>query len=120
RLEEPVAGVDGRPAGRVALDQEELGRLGVLDLAVGQLARQRGALERRLPPRQLPRLPRCLAGARGVDRLRDDLLRVLGVLLEELRQLLVDDLLDEALHPRVAELRLRLALELRLAELDRD
>ena len=60
------------------------------------------------------------AGPRGRDGLRDDLLRLGGVLLEELGELLVDDRLDEALDRRVAELRLRLALELRVAELDRD
>ena len=40
--------------------------------------------------------------------------RVGRVLLEELRELLVDRLLDEAAHPRVPELRLRLPLELRV------
>ena len=54
------------------------------------------------------------------DRLLDDLARVGRVLLEELGELRVDGLLDEAAHPRVAELRLRLALELRVAQLDRD
>ena len=93
---------------------------GILDRAVGELARQRHALERALAPRQLARLAGRLAGARGRDRLRDDLPRVLRVLLEELGELLVDDLLDEALDRRVAELRLRLALELRVAQLDRD
>ena len=39
RLERPVAGVDGRAAGRGALDEEELRRLGIVDLAVGELAR---------------------------------------------------------------------------------
>ena len=88
RLEEPVARVDGRAAGRVALDEEELGGLGVADLAVGELARQRRALERALAAGQLARLARGLARARGVDRLLDDLLRVLRVLLEELGELL--------------------------------
>ena len=43
-----------------------------------------------------------------------------GVLLEELGELLVDGLLDEPADPRVPELRLRLALELRVAQLDGD
>src|SRR5439155_9767701 len=72
-----------------------------------------------LAPGQVARLARSLSRARGRDRLLDDLLRVLRVLFEELRELRVHSRLDEALHPRVAELRLRLALELRHLELDR-
>ena len=109
----------GGAAGRVALDDEELGQLRVADLAVGELLRHLAA-EGALAPRQVARLARCLAGVRGRDRLLDDLLRLGRVLLEELGELRVDGLLDEALDPRVAELRLRLALELRLAELDGD
>ena len=56
----------------------------------------------------------------GRDRLRDDLPRLGGILLEELGELLVDRLLDEARDPRVPELRLRLPLELRVAQLDGD
>ena len=77
-----------RAAGGVALDEEELGRLRVVDRAVGELAGQRRALERRLAARQLARLARRLARARRGDRLRDDLLRVGRVLLEELGELL--------------------------------
>ena len=43
-----------------------------------------------------------------------------GVLLQELGQPGVDDRVDEALHARVAELGLGLALELRVGELGRD
>ena len=46
--------------------------------------------------------------------------RLGGVLLEELGEPLVDGRLHEALDRRVAELGLRLPLELRLAELHRD
>ena len=56
---------------------------------------------------------RGLPGPGGVDRLRDDLLRSLGS-RGGTRRLLVHDLLHEAAHPRVAELRLGLPLELRL------
>ena len=62
RLEGAVAGVLGGAAGRVALDEVELGDLRVANRAVGELAGQRGVLERALAPRQLPRLPRRLAG----------------------------------------------------------
>jgi hypothetical protein len=63
RLEGAVARVHGRAAGGVALDEEQLGRGRIGDLAVGQLAGQRGALECALAPRQLPRLARRLPGA---------------------------------------------------------
>src|SRR6185436_14071364 len=112
RLERAVSGVDGGAAGGVALDEEQLGRGGVADLAVGQLARQRRALERALAPGQLARLARRLTRARSRDRLVDDPLRVARVLLEVLGETLIDGLLDEPAHPGVAELRLRLALEL--------
>ncbi len=39
RLEEAVARVDGGAAGGVALHEEEFGRFGIADLAVGELAR---------------------------------------------------------------------------------
>jgi hypothetical protein len=120
RLVGAVAAHLGRAARGVALDDEELGRLGILDRAVGELARERAVLERALAARQLARLPRCLARPRGGDRLRDDLARVLRVLLEELGELRVHGRLDEAGDRRVAELRLRLALELRVRELHRD
>ena len=78
------------------------------------------ALERALAPGQLARLARGLARARGVDRLRDDLPRVGRVLLEELREPRFTVCSTKPRDPRVAELRLRLALELRVAELHRD
>jgi len=107
-------------AGRVALNEEELGDLRVVDLAVGKLARERGVLKRALASRQLARLARGLASARGLDALVDDLPGVARVLFEKLGQPLVDDLLHEPAHPRVSELRLRLPLELRVAQLDGD
>src|SRR5207248_11113124 len=110
RLVAPVARVLSRAAGRVALDQVQLGALRVADLAVGELAGERRAVERALAPCQLARLARRHPSAGRGNRLVDDLARVLGVLLEELPVLLVDRLLDETLDPRVPELRLRLPL----------
>ena len=60
------------------------------------------------------------ARLRRLDGLADDLVGLGGVLLEELGQPRVDDGGDEALHARVAELGLRLALELRIGQLGRD
>src|SRR5205823_15018202 len=88
RLEETIACVNGRSAGRVALDEEELCRFGVVDLTVGELPRQRRALQRALAARELARLSRGLASTRRGDRLLDDPLRLRGVLLEEMAELL--------------------------------
>jgi hypothetical protein len=106
-------------AGRVPLDEEQLGVLGVAGLAVGELAGELRALECALPA-QLPCLAGGLARVPRRHRLGDDLLRVGGVLLEELREPLVDRLLDETADPRVAELCLGLALELRVVQLHGD
>src|SRR3954470_7635237 len=85
------------------------------------------ALLRRVRARALRAADRARGGGAalrviwgGGASLADDLARVGRVLLEELRELLIDDRGDEALHARVAELRLRLALELRVGELGRD
>src|SRR6185437_11085349 len=81
---------------------------------------KRHAVERALPPSQLAGLASSLPRISRGERLLEDLLRLGRVLLEELGELDVDRLLDEAAHPGVAELRLCLPLELRLLELDRD
>jgi hypothetical protein len=67
-----VAALLGRAAGRIALDDEEFGLGGVALLAIGQLAGQRGDVERALAPRQFARLARGLAGGGGLDDLADD------------------------------------------------
>ena len=77
-LEAPVAPLLGRAAGRVALDDVDLAERGIALLAVGELARQRAAVERALAPDELARLARRLARARRVDRLHDDPLRDAG------------------------------------------
>ena len=56
-----VARLLAAAAGRVALHDEELRQRRVLDGAVGELARQRRVLERRLAPRQVARLARSVA-----------------------------------------------------------
>ena len=119
-LEPPVAPLLGRAAGRFTLDDVEfaLGRVALL--AVGQLAGQRAAVERALAPHEIARLARRFARARGVDGLADDPPRDRRVLFEVRAQFVVDDGLDDALDLGVAELRLRLAFELRLRNLDAD
>src|SRR5262249_38307018 len=120
RLESPVAALLGGAACRIALDDEELGCLGVVDRAVGELPGKRHPVERRLASRQLTGLARGLARAGGSDRLVHDLARVGRVLLQELREAGVDRRLDEARNLWVPELRLGLALELGIRELHRD
>src|SRR5205823_5381641 len=83
------------------------------------------------PPAELPSTRKSSAASGSLiwqsaslpgsdDRLLDDPLRLGGVFLEELTELLVHRHLDEAAHSGIAELRLRLPLELRLAQLHRD
>ena len=69
RLEAPVAPLLGRAAGRLALDDVDLAERRIALLAVGQLARQRAAVERALAADEVAGLARRLARARGVDRL---------------------------------------------------
>ena len=119
RLVRLVARLLRGAAGGVALDDKELRKLRIANLAVGELLCDVAA-ECTFAPRQIASLARSLTRARGRDRFRDDLLRVRRVLLEELGELRVHRRFHEALHPRVAELRLRLSFELRLLKLQGD
>ena len=113
-----LAALLGRAAGRVALDDEQLGVGGIAVLALGEAARQPQAVERALAPRQLARLARGLAGERRLDDLADDGLGFLGVLLEPGGELLADHALDDGLHLGGDELVLGLARELGVRHLD--
>ena len=95
-------------------------RAGSRDRAIGELAGQGRVLERRLAPGQVAGFARRLPRPRRVDGLADDPPGLPRVLLEELAELAVDRLFDQALDRRVAEFGLGLALELRVLELDRD
>src|SRR5262249_29958604 len=75
RLEAPVASLLRRSTGRFALDDVQLAERGIALLAVGELARQRAAVERALAPHEIARLARRLAGASRVGGLADDALR---------------------------------------------
>src|SRR6267154_1676866 len=78
----PVAALLRRAAGAVALDDEELALCRVALLAVGELARQVGDVERALAPGQVARFARRFARRRGLDDLGDDLPGIGRVLLE--------------------------------------
>ena len=108
RLGAAVAAHLGRAAGRVALDDEELGERGILLLAVGQLAGQGPRIESALPADELAGFASGFAGAGGFDDLLDDPLADARVLLEVGAQLVVDDLLDPGLHFGRDQLVLRL------------
>ena len=121
RLEAPVAPLLGRAAGRLTLDDVDLAQRRIALLAVGELARQRAAVERALAPDQVARLARRLARPRGVDRLaRSTRLATAGFSSRNAPELVVDDRLDDALDLGVAELRLGLPFELRPRNLDAD
>src|SRR6267378_3754026 len=119
RLRLAIAPLLGRAAGRIALDQEQLAVLRVALRAIGQLGGQTLVVAPALA-RQLAGLARGLARLSGAHALVDDLARGGGIFLERLGQLLVDDLLHEALEVGVAQLGLRLALELRIGHAHRD
>ncbi len=120
RLELRVARLLGAAAGAVALDDEQLGFFGVAGRAVGELARHERGFEQGLAPREVAGLTRGHARVRRLRGLADDRLRLGRVLLEPLRELLVRGPLDERADLGVPELRLRLPLELGVAQLHRD
>jgi hypothetical protein len=72
RLEFAVAALLGGAAGRVALDDEEFGLGRIALLAVGELAGQRGDVERALAAGQFARLAGGFARGGGLDDLADD------------------------------------------------
>ena len=93
RLEFAVAALLGAAACRVALDDEQFGLGGILFLAVGELAGQRGNAERALA-RQFARLAGGFARSRSLDHLADDDLGLGRMFLEPGLQGLVEDVLD--------------------------
>ena len=119
-LDGGVAAHLGRAACRVALDDEDLGAGGVFLAAVGQLAGHPAGLQRALAAHQLAGLFGSGAGAGGLGGLFKNGLGHAGVLLKELHQLGVDHVGDEGADLGIAQLRLGLALELGLLQLDRD
>ncbi len=120
RLELRVPAALGGAAGRVTLDDVELAALRVGVLAVGELAGQAGAPEQALAPGQVASGAGCDPRPLGVQRLADDRPGLDPVGLEPVLQRRIAHLLDEPLGLAVAELRLGLALELRLRQLHRD
>src|SRR5215470_1775071 len=119
RLRLPIPPLLGGAAGGITLHEEDLAELRIALRAIGELGRQPFVVAPTLA-RELPRLPRCLARLGGPHALVGDLAGGGRVLLEGLRQAIVDDLLDEPLHLGVAELRLGLPFELWIRDAHRD
>ena len=106
--------------GGVALDDEELRLRRVALLAIRQLARKAVIRQRPLSPREIAGLAGRSAGPRGIYDLGDDHFCDRRILLEIVAELLVENSFDEAADFTGSELGLRLTLELRLRQLDRD
>ena len=119
-LEARVAPLRGRAACAVALDDVEFGERRVAVVAVAQLLGHVEALEPVFAADVFARAARGFAGARGRERFFDDHAADGGVLLQKLRQAVEHNGVDERAHLGVAELGLRLALELGVRELDGD
>ena len=118
RLELAVAALLGGSAGRIALDDEDLGLGRVALLTVGELAGQARDVERALAAGELARLARRFARLRRLDHLAHDHPRVLRMLLEPLRQEFVDQPLDDRTDLGGDELVLRLGGEFRVRAFD--
>ena len=118
RLEAAVAPLNGGACGGVALDDVYLAQRGVALIAVLKLVGHLPALKPRLAPDGLLCLPCGLARAVCHHGLFKYDLRRGGVLLKILGELVVDDSVHQRADIRVAELLLRLPLELRLRKLD--
>ena len=109
-----------RAARGIAFDDEQLGGVAVAGRAVRELVGHAHAVERGLAARELPRLLRGAARSRRVRSLADDRLGRVRVFLEPTAEVLVGRALYERAHLGVAELGLRLPLELRVGEPHRD
>src|SRR4029078_3453186 len=85
RLRARIAGVEGRAAGGLALDDDQLALLGIPATAVLQLVGHAGAGEGRLAPDRIAGVLGGDACLRGGLRLLDETVGLGGSLLEPLR-----------------------------------
>ncbi|KAF5040171.1 hypothetical protein DSECCO2_536300 [anaerobic digester metagenome] len=105
-------------AGAVSLHDVYLRLRRVPLTAIGELSRQGGAFQNALAAGEVPGFPGRLPGLGGEYGPLDADRAHLGVLLQELGQLFEDRAVDDAFDLAVAQLGLRLSLELRLGDLD--
>ncbi len=111
-LELAIAPLLGGAAGGVALDDVDLAQRRVFFLAVGQLAGQAHAVQHAFAACHLACLARGLAGARGLDDLAAEDLRVVRFFFQIVGERLGDDVLDRRAHFGADQLVLGLAAEL--------
>ena len=114
-----VAALLGRATGGVTLDDEQFRQRRILFLAVGQLARQAGDVERTLAAGEVARLARRFARTRGVDDLAGDRARLVRALLQEFLELGADHRFHGRAHFRRDQLFLGLRTEARVGHLHR-
>ena len=119
RLRGRVARLLGAPPSRVPLHDVELAGGRIAQLAIGEFAGERAALEEGLAAGEVARLLRRHPRLGCLLALLDDPPRFRGMFLEPLGELGVDRGLDERAHGRVAELGLGLSFELRFSQLHR-
>ncbi|GJE72869.1 hypothetical protein CHKEEEPN_4430 [Methylorubrum podarium] len=119
-LEGAVAALLGRTAGGIALHQQDLALRRIALLTVGELAGQRGDVERALAGDGLAGLACRLAGGRRQNHLGHHRPGLGRVFLQPGRETLVEDVLDRRADLGGDELVLRLRGEFRVRDLDGD
>ncbi len=115
-----VSALFGRAACRVTLNNEYFGFLGLLGLAVGELAGQGVVGECAFTTNQVTRFAGRFTCPGRINDLLNDEARFLGVLLEKHVQFFVDDTGNEPRRFGVTQLGFGLSLELRIAQFDRN
>ena len=115
-MEGAVAALLGGTAGRIALDDEQFGLGGIAILAIGELARERGEIERALAAREVLGLARGFAGEGGFHHLADDLAGFAGMFFEPAAELLRHDAFHHRAHLGGDQLVLGLGGELRIGD----
>ena len=120
RLRAPVAAPLCAAASGGALDDEEFALLGVALRTVSEFAGQRESVESALTLDEITCFARRLSCAERGEAFLNDAPCVRGVFLEVLAERVVHRGRDLTGDLRIAEPRLGLALELRLADLDAD
>src|SRR6266487_1388678 len=110
-----VASLLRRPAGRFALDNEQLAPRRIALLAIGKFSRQAARIHRGFAARQFARLAGRFARARRFNAFADDAARDGRVLVEPLAELFVHELFDVALDVAV-QFALGLPFKLRLRQ----
>jgi hypothetical protein len=118
RLEFAVAALLGAAAGRIALDDEQFGFGGIALLAVGELAGQRGDIERALA-RVSSRALRAASRAAAASTTLPTMTLASADAPRTSRQSLVDHVLDHRAHFRGHQLVLGLRGEFRVGHFDR-